>query len=147
MCLQHRIADVVSMTAVPRHEGDLWLQVLDMLLAADVSLADPMLPSLFRVGRVADKTFRLLEKIIRPDGQPQPSSQLLIDIASRGSQFSSWSSVCTVPREALVLISVDKDRQTRRRFSLRFQGLVFRIQLPPIKLEPSIGKSTIRPLQ
>lgn len=113
-----------------------------MLLAADVSLADPMLPTLFRVGRVANSTFSLLEKTIRPDAQPQPSSQLLIDIASRSSQFASWSNVCTVPRELLVLVNVDKKHRTRRKFKFRCQDCVFKLELPSVNLEPVIGKIT-----
>lgn len=112
-----------------------------MLLAAGVSQDNPMLPTLFRVGRVAGSTFCLLENAFRPDSLPQPSSQLLIDVASRAAHFSSWSDACKVDPETLMLIRVDKeDPASRSCFVFPFQDHSFQVELPLTEPVPATGK-------
>lgn len=116
-----------------------------MLLAAGVSLDDPMLPTIFYIGRVADCTFNLLESIIQPHSIPQPSRQLFIEVASRAAQFSSWSDACETLRETLVLINVDKEAWTSRRFTFKFEGYAFEVEVPLTKLPLTQLPSTEMP--
>ena len=67
------------------------LQVLDMLLAAGMSVSNPLLATLFRIRYVGEEAFHVLEKAFHPDAKPRPSRKLLLEIAAWGSNFSSWS--------------------------------------------------------
>ena len=101
-----------------------------MLLAAGVSVDKPLLPTIFRVGHLNDCTFSLLEKYLHPDSLPQPSSQLLIDIAARAAQFSSWSGACQIPREELMLVSLGKAAWVSRSAMFHCQGYTLQVELP-----------------
>ena len=116
-----------------------WLQVLEMLLAAGLTLDNPLLPTLFRVGRIADRAFALLEKAIKPEALPLPSSKLLISVASKAAKFSTWSDACNMPRETLAL-NMPSSRLSRTELIFGVQGFLFKVDIPEDDIAPEEGK-------
>lgn len=110
-----------------------------MLLAAGLTLDNPLLPTLFRIGRIADKAFALLENAIKPDTLPLPSSKLLISVASRAAKFSSWSDACNMPQEILSM-NMPSSRLSRTELMFGVQGFLFKVDIPKDGIAPEEGK-------
>ena len=102
------------------------VQVLDMLMAAGLTLCDPVLPTLFHVGRLSNDTFGFLEKGICPE---ETSHALMIDIAARAANFSSWSKAGSCPQEPVAMLKFPAGcHVTRSTFEFQVDQLTVSVQ-------------------
>ncbi len=113
-----------------------------MLSLAGLTLSDPLLPTLFRVGHVADATFSFLEHALHPRANPKPSYQLLGEIAARTAKFASWSEASSSTQETLALINFDSNcTQSKSDFPIQAGELIFQVKLPAIEAEATTGQT------